>query len=324
MYSCYGGQYDFCGCTELTYSGETLSYWERSLFQRLRTIFKIKNLPKASANQVETDYDAFMYGLVRRGFLVMLETKAWGITFQPGNPYGFGLQFQPTGMTVATPYFQFDRPLEIGRECAVIKMTPDYIGIWDIVNKHAQELLYSDIAIRQSQLNARFAYVIAADSSKSKKSAEALMERLTNGEPGIVYDVEMRKTIKKDGMVESLPWEQFDRDLKQNFILPELLESRRTIITDFYREIGVPVPQNKKERVNVEETQYQQSEVFNRREIWKQCLEESLDIANRMYGTNLEAEFSDDAALEEMRRMSSGMETPGSDDNRNTANPQRN
>lgn len=288
MYSCYDGHYDFGFCgKELTFSGMCQYYWERSLFQRLQRLVKFSGLPAGGKGQVQTDYDAFIYGLFRMGFLCVFETKKWGVTFQPATPWGLGLQFQPTGMNVATPYFNFTRPLEVGRECSVIKLTPDYMGIWDIVSKYATELTYAEIAVRQSMLNARFAYVIAAEDERTRRSANALMEKLQNGEPGIVYDVSMRKRIKKDGIEDTLPWEQFDRDLKQNFILPELLEARRTIITDFYREIGVPIPQDKKERVNVEETKMIDAETFTRREVWKQCLTESLDVTNRMFGLNI-------------------------------------
>lgn len=247
---------------------------------------------------MQTDKDAFKYGLFRAGYLVVFETKRYGITFQYGTPYGFGLQYQPTGMTVTTPFFDFGRPLEIGRECEVLKLTPDYAGIWDIVNKYSYELMCQEVAIRQSQLNARFAYVAWAETDKDSKTAKALFERLANGEPGLVVDAK-RRQLMPDGEPRA-PWEQFDRDLKQNFILPELLEGRRTIITDFYREMGVPVPIDKKERTNVEETRTNNAEVFNRRDVWKTCLDETAERVNRMYGTDITFEFSDEGALAEM------------------------
>ncbi len=332
----YNNGYGVQSCLP-TYSANTLAYWERSLFQRMRTLFKIDGLPEGGANQVQTDKDAFLYGLTMRGFLVMLNTKKYGITFQPGTPYGIGLQFQPVGMNVATPYFDlygltmrgflvmlntkkygitfqpgtpygiglqfqpvgmnvatpyfdFQRPLIIGRECEVLKLTPDYTGIWDIVTKYANELLLTEVAIRQSQYNARFAYAIAASDDKSAASIKALMERMTNGDPYVIYN----RNLKQKGNPNSeptLPWAQFDRDLTKNFILPELLEVRRTIITDFYREMGVPVPQDKKERVNALESKTNMMEFFNRRQVWMECLTESIDRCNRMFGTDISVDF---------------------------------
>lgn len=293
MYN-YNGYYGY-GSTESNYlhfSQLTQSYWERSLFQRMRTLYDIEGLPQASKDQIQTDKDAFMWGLFQMGFLVMFNTVNYGLTFQPGTPAGVGLQYEPTSMTVTTPYFNFERPLIIGEECNVIKMTPDYQGIWDIISKYAQELLLQEVAIRQSQYNARFAYAIAADNNNQASTIKAMFERVENGEPYIVYN----NNLKQKGMQNSeptVPWAQLDRDLKKNFILPELLEGRRQILEDFYREIGVPLPIDKKERVNVRETEIATAEGYTRRQVWKQCLDESLDRCNRMYGTELRAVFTD-------------------------------
>lgn len=297
MYS-YNNAY---GCTTYnapTFSAGSLSYWERSLFQRMRTLFQFEGLPEGGAGQVQTDKDAFLYGLFMRGYLAVFKTTQYGITFQPATPTGYGLQGQPTGMQVATPYFSFDRPLVIGQECEVLKLTPDYAGIWDIVTKYANELKLMEVAVRQSMYNARFAYVLAAADDKQAQSLKAMMERVENADPYLIYNEGLRKNKLSTGEPE-LPWAQWDRDLKKNFILPELLEARRTIVTDFYREMGVPVPQDKKERVNVLETQTNMSEFFNRREIWLQCLTESIDRINRMYGTNISVRFADEEVLED-------------------------
>lgn len=275
-----------------SYSRFTEEYWERSLFQRMRTLYRIEGLPEAGAHQIQTDMDAFMWGLFHMGFLVMFNTKQYGITFQPGTPAGVGLQYEPTSMTVATPYFNFSRPLLIGDECEIIKMTPDYRGIWDIITKYARELMNQEIAIRQSQINARFAYAISVENNNQASTVRAMFERVANGDPYVIYN----QNIKSKGIPNSepaVPWAQLDRNLKENFILPELLEGRRKILEDFYREIGVPLPIDKKERVNVAETNIAAAEGYNRRNVWKQCLDDSLARCNRMYGTNIKAVFSD-------------------------------
>lgn len=274
-----------------SYSRFTEEYWERSLFQRMRTLYRIEGLPEAGAHQIQTDMDAFMWGLFHMGFLVMFNTKQYGITFQPGTPAGVGLQYEPTSMTVATPYFNFSRPLLIGDECEIIKMTPDYRGIWDIITKYARELMNQEIAIRQSQINARFAYAISVENNNQASTVRAMFERVANGDPYVIYN----QNIKNKGMPNSeptVPWAQLDRNLKENFILPELLDGRRKILEDFYREIGVPLPIDKKERVNVAETNIAAAEGYNRRNVWKQCLDDSLARCNRMYGTNIKAVFS--------------------------------
>ena len=292
MYQCYAGFFDGvpCGTFQKSFSTDALNYWERSFFQRCRSIIEFDGLPEAGAGQIGWDYDAFMYQLFRMGYAVVFRSKKYGMVVQPGTPTGYGLQYQPRGMNITTQFFNFGRPLEIGTECGVIKLTPDYRGIWDIITKYAVEMQQAEVAIRQSALNARFAYGAFAKDDKQKRSLELLFQRLANGEPGIIVNTELKRPMdakSTDGGAYELPIMQIDRDLSKNFILPELMEFRRTILMDFYRELGIKVQPDKKERLNVNESQSADAETFNRREVWRICLEKSLDEVNRMYGTDI-------------------------------------
>lgn len=292
MYQCYAGFFDGvpCGTFQKSFSTDALNYWERSFFQRCRSIIEFDGLPEAGAGQIGWDYDSFMYQLFRMGYAVVFRSKKYGMVVQPGTPTGYGLQYQPRGMNITTQFFNFGRPLEIGTECGVIKLTPDYRGIWDIITKYAVEMQHAEVAIRQSALNARFAYGAFAKDDNQKRSLELLFQRLANGEPGIIVNTELKRPMdakSTDGGAYELPIMQIDRDLSKNFILPELMEFRRTILMDFYRELGIKVQPDKKERLNVNESQSADAETFNRREVWRICLEKSLDEVNRMYGTNI-------------------------------------
>lgn len=292
MYQCYAGFFDgvTCGTFQKSFSTDALNYWERSFFQRCRSIIEFDGLPEAGAGQIGWDYDAFMYQLFRMGYAVVFRSKKYGMVVQPGTPTGYGLQYQPRGMNITTQFFNFGRPLEVGTECGVIKLTPDYRGIWDIITKYAVEMQHAEVAIRQSALNARFAYGAFAKDDKQKRSLELLFQRLANGEPGIIVNTELKRPMdakSTDGGAYELPIMQIDRDLSKNFILPELMEFRRTILMDFYRELGIKVQPDKKERLNVNESQSADAETFNRREVWRICLEKSLDEVNRMYGTDI-------------------------------------
>lgn len=292
MYQCYAGFFDGvpCGTFQKSFSTDALKYWERSFFQRCCSIIEFDGLPEAGAGQIGWDYDAYMYQLFRMGYAVVFRSKKYGMVVQPGTPTGYGLQYQPRGMNINTQFFNFGRPLVIGTECGVIKLTPDYRGIWDIITKYAVEMQHAEVAIRQSALNARFAYGAFAKDDKQKRSLELLFQRLANGEPAIVVNTELKRPMdakNTDGGAYELPIMQIDRDLSKNFILPELMEFRRTILMDFYRELGIKVQPDKKERLNVNESQSADAETFNRREVWRICLEKSLDEVNRMYGTNI-------------------------------------
>ena len=40
--------------------------------------------------------------------------------------------------------FPLENYLEIGKECEIIKLTPDYMGIWDVITYYAEKLACMD------------------------------------------------------------------------------------------------------------------------------------------------------------------------------------
>lgn len=265
-----------------------MDYWSRSLFQRLTALFDFRNLPEANGEKQKYswDKDAFKYGLFMLGYLVIFESRTYGVVPQPGVITGIGLQYQPAGAVIATPYFQLTEPLKIGVNCELIKLTPDYCGVWDIVTKKAAELKEIDTSIKAAARNSRLAYAMIASNDKTARTLRAIRERIINGEDAII-DKELLNQSKTSG-TEMLPFFQFDKDLKGSYILNDLLEARRTTIVDFYREIGVRMVDEKKERMISAEVDAGNAETFIRSEVWIETLKESCSKVNKLYGTNIE------------------------------------
>lgn len=263
---------------------QSLDYWTRSLFQRMTALIKISGAPEASVDQYGWDIDALKYQLFMCGFSVIFRSRTYGIVPQPGTLAGFGLQYQPTGALVNSPYFQFTRPLHIGSECELIKLTPDYTGIFDIVAKYASELRAADISLKSAMRNARLGYAMIADSDRTARTLRGVREKILNGDD-VIIDEKLSKR-KPDGSYD-LPWYLFDRDVKNSYIVNDLLEARRDILVDFYREIGVRMLDNKKERMLTNEVSAGQAETFIRSEVWAETLKESVKKVNDAYGLQL-------------------------------------
>ena len=284
----YGGIYD----RQMSFnSGPNFSmeYWTRSLYQRLTALINIKGLPEGSEKQYAWDIDALKYALFFLGYMGVFESKKYGVVPQPGTIAGYGLQYQPTGFIVNTPYFQFGRPLRIGVECELIKLTPDYTGVFDIITKYASELKEIDTSIRSAARGSRFAYALIADSDKSARTMKAIREKIINGDDVIIDE----KVVRNKADADQLPWYQFDRDLKQNYILGDLLEARRNTLVDFYREIGVRMLDDKKERMITGEVAAGNAETFIRSEVWAEALKTSIAKVNAMFGTQLQMEINE-------------------------------
>lgn len=269
----------------------SMEYWTRSLFQRLQALIDFEGLPEGSEDaapdkpvvQYAWDKDAFKFGLFMLGYQIVFRSKTYGVVPQPGSITGYGLQYQPCGAIINTPFFQFTRPLKIGVECELIKLAPDYTGVYDIITKYAAELKEIDTSIRSAARNSRLAYAMVARSDKSARALRAIRERVINGDDVIVDEKISGDKINPD----ALPWFQFDRDLKANYILGDLLDARRTTLVDFYREIGVRMLDDKKERMNLDEVAAGNAETFIRSEVWMETLKESCDKVNDMFELNI-------------------------------------
>ena len=261
----------------------SMDYWSRSLLQRLTAIIDFEGLPEASEGQYGWDKDALKYGLMMLGYQIVFRSKTYGVVPQPGTVTGFGLQYQPAGAVVNTPYFQFSRPLKLGIEAELIKITPDYSSLFPIVTKYAAELKEIDTSIRSAARNSRLAYALVASDDKSARALKAIREAVINGSDPIIDE----KLARNKSNPELLPWFQFDQDLKKNYVLSDLLEDRRTTLIDFYREIGVQMVDEKKERMITGEVEASSAENFVRSEVWIETLKESCDKVNAMFGTNI-------------------------------------
>ena len=255
----------------------TYAFWERSLFQRTCSIIDF-DLPENWDGPVR---DFFYYCLFRFGFLCIFENKKYGYSFQPANLHGFDLYYQPTKAVVSNPKLSYT--FEIGKNCELLKLTPDYMGIWDIISYYAEKLATLDPAINMSIVNSKLAYVLGA---KTKAGAEALkkvMDMINRGESTIIID----SLLKNDPQSKDNPFTEFERsNLKNSYITDQLLEDFATIMAQFDSEIGIKNMgfNNKKERMNTDEVNIKQDDAISRATVWKNSLESSLDIVNRHYG----------------------------------------
>jgi len=282
MYYTYGGIYQAPPYMNND-PNASMNYWSRSLLQRLTALIDFENLPERSENQYGWDKDALKYGLFMIGFLAVFRSRTYGVVPQPGTLTGYSLQYQPSGVMVATPYFQFERPLTLGVEAELIKLAPDYTGVYDIITKYAAELKEIDTSIKSAARNSRLAYALIAAGDKGARTMKAIREKIINGDDVIIDEKVMRN--KQDPTAP--PWFEFDRELKSNYILGDLLDARRTTLVDFYREIGVRMLDDKKERMITSEVDAGNAETFIRSEVWIETLKESCQKVNDMFGTNI-------------------------------------
>lgn len=256
-----------------SFNNYTFRLWQRALFQRACSTI-ILNMPKEwQPNKDLMYWCLFAYGFVGCGTLPDL-----GRWFNPGTLSGYDFYYRPTKFILCNPYYKDSRELEIGKDAEIIKLTPDYMGIFDVINYYAEKIATIDVAINTAIINSKFAYVVGAKNKAAAEVLKTLFDKVNRGEPAVFFD----KKLANDGIDKEEPWQALFREgLKNSYIVTDLLRDYQTIINDFDTEVGIPtIPYEKKERMVTDEARSKQIDATSRSIIWYDTLRDSFDRAN--------------------------------------------
>lgn len=278
--------------TRKTINNKAFDFWERALFQR--AMYSIKcDIPWNG-----TVKDFFYWTLFRRGYVAVFDDDKVGLAFQPCNLGGRTFYYQPAYALINNPLFVKDKKLEIGYgdmsyapefdgSCEILKLTPDFMGIWDIISYYAEILAEMKLSIDMSVVNTRFAYVIAAKTRAAAQSLKKVFDKINSGESTIIIDGKLVED--EEG---STPFQFLERTaLKNGYLTTDLLSDFHTVLNMFDREIGIPtVPYEKKERMVTSEAESTQVESMSRLTVWIDTLNESAELINNHFGTQLKFE----------------------------------
>lgn len=288
------------------FNSRSYGYWCRSLFERIKSVIDIDGLPD-SITGVHGAVNLLYYILILQGFGVFTDKiENYGLIFQPCTTFGYNLYYSPKNALVENALFNTSYELEIGKDCEILKLTADYHGLGDIIIRYAEKLANLDNAIDQAINNSKLAYV---GYSKNKAGAEALkliMDKVQSGEPTVYMKKKEAVPLPdiKQGTGDSESPFAFVPvvDVKNNYILTDLIADQQSILRNFDTEIGIPsVPYQKKERMVTDEANSQRIDSQARANEWIECLNSSAELVNKLYGLNISAKLHFDDMIEETK-----------------------
>lgn len=264
----------------------TFAYWQRSLFQRAISTIDFKGLPENWEGSVR---DFFYWCIFAYGYVGVFDSDDFGLSFQPGGLYGFDFYYQPTEFIVANP--KLSKRFKIHEETEIIKLTPDYRGIWDIICYYAMLLSALDSGINSSIVNNKFAFLMGAKNKAAAEALKKIFDKIASGEPAVVFD---NNLLPLDPQSKEEPWSFLDRpNLKQSYLTTDQLMDRQTLLSAFDAEIGIKsLPYNKKERLVTAEAESHEQDSTARLMVWKNTLDSSLKLVNNMFNINITAELN--------------------------------
>lgn len=266
-----------------SFDNKVFMLWERALFQRAASVIDFDNIPDAWSGPVK---DFFIYCLYKFGYVGVFETAENGVIFQPGTLQGYDIFYQPVEFRVNNPHLTIENnSFIIGDTCEILKLTPDYKGVWEIISYYAEKLAVLDNAINMSLINNKFAFMLAAKNKQASEAFKKMLDKVNSGEPAVIYDMK----LINDQQDKTEPWQLWSRDhMKENYLTTMQLADFNTILHNFDKEIGIPtIPVEKKERMITDEANSTVIDAISRSEIWLKTLESSLIHVNERYNLNI-------------------------------------
>lgn len=257
-----------------------VSYFRRYLLGRAISVFRWR-LPPG------WDPDFVRYALYCIGFVAVVETDKFGVVPQIGTLSGRGLYYQPTEVLITNPLFDQSITAQIGRNCELIKLQPDYGGIMDLVNDYAEAMALTSETFSINTLNSRLSYVFGAENKAAAESFKKGMQELYDGSPMTVWD---KKLWGQNG---ERAWELLLQNVGQNYIAGELLENLRRLECKFNNEIGIPanLATAKKERTISAEVEANDAETYTRADCWLETIRDGCKRVKRMFGVEISVDW---------------------------------
>lgn len=273
------------------YNNKTFSLWERALFQRACSVLQFE-LPESWQGPVK---DFFYYSLFKYGRIAVFRTDDLGTVFQPCSLEGYDFYYQPVIARVDNPLYHKD--LLIGKDCELIKLTPDYYGIWDVISYYAEKLSTLDNAINMSLINNKFAFILGARNKTAGEALKKILDKVNRGEPAVIYDMK----LLNDPQDKDVPWQFLERkSLKDSYLTTDQLMDFQTILNNFDTEIGIPVlPYQKKERMVTSEAESKIIDATSRSVVWYDTITSCLIAVNNHFNLNISVKLRYDQNKEE-------------------------
>lgn len=263
-----------------TKNTELQRFFARYLLQKAMSVFKW-DLPET------WDRDYFLYVLYGIGYIAVLNTDKYGVIPQQCGLDGYNIFYQPKRALVTNPLLKGLRSLDIGTQCTLIKLQPDYGSVMDLVGFYADMMALTAETAGVNLVNSRLSYVFFGKNKNTAESQKKLFDRVASGEPATFVD-----SALYDVQSGNPSWIPFQQNVGQNYIAGDALADLRKWEMMFDTDVGIPnANTDKKERLISDEVNANNVEVTSKADLWLDQLQKSFAQTSKMFGIKLGVEW---------------------------------
>lgn len=280
--------YDFANAARATVTptmiqpkdNAVFQYYTRYLLKRAMSVFKW-TMPKT------WDKYYFLYVLYTWGYIGVISTPQFGVIPQQGALAGYDVFYRPNRILISNPNFNPDqnKQYRLGIDAEIVKLQPDYTGLLDVCQLTAARLAYAHEALYMNLINSKLAEVFLTDDKSAAQTFKLIFDQIQRGEPAVVAGAKLTTAEGKPR------WQQFENNLKQNYIATDIINDMRGILNDFDSMVGIPSANTqKRERLLQDEVNANNVETESLVDVMEDVMTICVDKVNAMFGVGLSFE----------------------------------
>ena len=185
--------------------------------------------------------------------------------------------YEPTIYTVANPALNFSKNLKIGEDGILIRSDSYGVGLLPMMQKYSALLVENEFTMRIADINARIAFLLSAADDRTEKSARTFLERIVNGEMGV---------ISESAFLESLKVNPAGTEHSQR--LTDLIEYQQYLKAAWFNDLGINANYNmKREAISPNEAQLNDDALLPLIDDMLEQRQIALDKINEKYGLDI-------------------------------------
>ena len=267
-----------------TWGTYNLEFYKNYLLTKTMSVFEWE-IPK------NWSLDYFKNCLFVYGVVAVVNTIRYGVIPQQCSFGGYNIFYEPNTVYIANPVLG-NYSLKIGEQCEIIKMKRDWCGIMDIVNNYAELLTECDKSIGINLINTKLSYVFSVNNKNEAETMKKMYDEIMQGNPAVFV---------KNG---SGNWDFFSQNLKQNYLVQDLIIAKKSIMQEFNTLIGLcNVNAEKRERLIKDEVNANNGETRSLASEWLEEMQDCCEKVNEMFGTRISVEFREGVVQSENHVM---------------------
>lgn len=262
------------------YSSNTL-YYQKQLHLLLKGRFELT---------CPADWDVdYVLDCLLDGHFVVTDSPL-GILPFTASISGTNVFRRPTHVEITNPVLSQTITRTLGVDAVVVYLynNLDFRGVFPLINKYAYQLANCDAAVDVNLMNSRVPFVFECADGKQANEAKKLYDKISRGEPAVFYRP-VSSVLGEDNKMAFYPL-----PVRQNFMVPEIQDAKRTIMNEFLTTIGVNCNNvDKKERVNTIEATANNEEIETAAAYWKRNLKECCSKVRNMFGIEFDIKMKE-------------------------------